>query len=188
MPDRQEDAAREWLLEAMQRYKDCDALDLCSNKVSEWARTARLFHHLATVVELGDQASAGQRWHVDAEYDRSLNNPKVIHRPDGPSDGPDIVGRPRRLTGRPDIVVHRRGMGGAAANLLVVECKREAEDLTRLTSPTQIFTDAQKVRRWMEAPYSYRVGALVALGDGSAKHPVGVSWVRDGRVHDLVHV
>ncbi len=101
-------------------------------------------------------------WHVDVEYNRNLNDAKIM--------------KCRRATDafaakhgiRPDIIVHQRG---TRRNLLIVEAKRQGQPMA---------DDVEKLKRATqpEGELEYAYGALVELVPGP--EPCKVRWFHVG--------
>lgn len=143
----EESLALAWLRSALADFYVHDHA-LLLRRVGERALTFRLGHYLGSHVD--------PCWDVDAEYDRQ-----------GMHGAQKVRGKASRKHMQPDLVVHRRGLRGAANNLLFVEVKR------RWKAPTGDPNDIDKVR---DAVIMHEYQVAIALGLGTAGSAFSPTW------------
>jgi hypothetical protein len=97
-------------------------------------------------------------WDIDLEWNR-----------EGTHGGPKPQQENSSGYGTPDIAVHHRGKTGREHNLLIVEFKN-------VHSPGADYRDRRKVKWWMEE-YSYRFGAVIALGSTLQRFKLAGVWL-----------
>lgn len=98
-------------------------------------------------------------WNIDLEWNR-----------EGNQGDPKAQAENRSGYGTPDIAVHHRGKVGREHNLLIVEFKNA------LSHGRTNDRDRRKVRWWMRK-YSYRFGAVIALGRTSTQFEPSGLWL-----------
>lgn len=146
----------EWLREAMDRVRR-EQPELWEWGVGERSRVGQIFRALYETDPYGGY------WDIDLEWNREgvLGDPKPqVENSSG--------------YGTPDLAVHHRGKDGPEHNLMIVEFKN-ALSQGRIDS-----RDRRKVKWWM-GRYSYRYGAVVALGPTLHHYrPAGIWLTLDG--------
>ncbi|WP_455834254.1 hypothetical protein [Pseudarthrobacter siccitolerans] len=143
----------DWLRDAIYRVHR-EQPELWGQALGERARVGQIFRALYET----DPFLGG--WDIDLEWNR-----------EGVHGGPKPQAENTSGYGTPDIAVHHRGKTGPEHNLLIVEFKNA------LSHGGSNYRDRRKVKWWM-AKYSYRFGAVIALGPTLRQFgPTGI-WLR----------
>lgn len=132
------DEPREWLTRAILDVSD-EHEALWTLQTGERARVAHIFARLREIVP--------RHWDVDCEWNKEgqAASKKML-----------MIGRAATY-GTPDLIIHQRGESGPVNNLLIVEFKLDANELSATSK------DYEKVSYWMQS-IGYQFGALVSLG------------------------
>lgn len=115
---------------------ELDLIDVDANERS-------LSHKLAEYIQ-----SNFSDWHVDCEYNRDMEHPKLLGFSEENVSNYDTDAR----TVYPDIIIHKRKTN---ENLLVIEIKKSNSDLKK---------DIQKINAFLKSPkYSYKFGLMLVI-------------------------
>jgi hypothetical protein len=147
-----EKVVSDWLREAINRVHRGQP-ELWQWGLGERARVGQIFRALYET----DPFLGG--WDIDLEWNR-----------EGVHGGPKPQGENDSGYGTPDIAVHHRGKAGCGHNLLIAEFKNvHSHGRTN-------YRDLRKVKWWMEK-YSYRFGAVIALGPTLQRFRPAGTWL-----------
>ncbi|ACL42185.1 hypothetical protein Achl_4234 (plasmid) [Pseudarthrobacter chlorophenolicus A6] len=148
----EEKVVSDWLRDALESVHRKQP-ELWQWGVGERARVGQIFRALYET----DPFLGG--WDIDLEWNR-----------EGAHGGPKRQPENSSGYGTPDIAVHHRGKKGTEHNLLIVEFKNvHSHGRTN-------YRDRRKVRWWMEE-FSYRFGAVIALGPSLQRFRPAGTWL-----------